>query len=63
VSFGDGRAPESTCVWRREHLRYGNVLAGPAIVEQVDATTVIPPNWAARLDAFGNLVLEQAHGR
>jgi N-methylhydantoinase A len=63
VSFGHERAPESTCVWRREHLRYGNVLAGPAIVEQVDATTVIPPNWAARLDAFGNLVLEQAHGR
>src|SRR2546427_9107227 len=32
-----------------------HVLTGPAIVEQLDATTVIEPGDHARVDAFGNL--------
>jgi N-methylhydantoinase A len=31
------------------------VLDGPAIVEQLDSTTVIEPGDRARVDAFGNL--------
>ena len=30
---------------------------GPCIVEEYDATCVIPPGWTARLDAFGNIEL------
>jgi N-methylhydantoinase A len=60
VSFGRGQAPISTPAWRREYLRFGNRLCGPAIVEQVDATTVIPPGWIGALDGFGNLVLTGA---
>ncbi|HEV7666161.1 MAG TPA: hydantoinase/oxoprolinase family protein [Chloroflexota bacterium] len=58
VSFGRGEAAHLARIWRREQLTFGNVLDGPAIVEQVDATTVIPPGWSARLDAYGNLILE-----
>ena len=29
--------------------------AGPCIVEEYDATCLVPPGWAARLDAFGNI--------
>jgi N-methylhydantoinase A len=36
------------------------VCAGPAIVEEYDATTVIPPGWLARLDASGSIALERA---
>ena len=28
------------------------------IVEQFDATTVIPPGWRARVDGFRNLILQ-----
>jgi N-methylhydantoinase A len=32
---------------------------GPCIVEEYDATCVIPPDWTARLDAFGNIALSR----
>lgn len=32
--------------------------AGPLVVEQADATTVVPPGWEACRDRFGNIVLE-----
>ena len=32
--------------------------AGPLIVEQVDATTVVAPGWSAHRDRFGNIVLD-----
>jgi N-methylhydantoinase A len=35
------------------------VLTGPAIVEQLDATTAIPPDWRATVDGFCNLVLSR----
>lgn len=50
-----GRA--DTPVYRRERLPEGAVIAGPAIVAQFDATTVIEPGQAARLDRDGNLVI------
>ena len=37
--------------------RPGNVLEGPAIVNQYDSTTVIPPGLAAQVDRFGNIVI------
>jgi len=40
-------------------LLAGNVLRGPALVLQVDATTVVPPGWRGVVDAWGNLVLER----
>jgi N-methylhydantoinase A len=36
------------------------MLGGPAIVEQLDATTVIPAGWSARVDGFSNLILQKA---
>lgn len=44
-------------VFRRDALLAGNVIAGPAIVEQMDTTTVIPPDFSARVDAHGNIVI------
>jgi N-methylhydantoinase A len=35
----------------------GDGLPGPAIVEQPDSTTVIPPGARAHIDEIGNLVL------
>jgi N-methylhydantoinase A len=47
-----------TSIYARDALRPGNRFAGPAIVEQMDATTLVPPGWTARVDAYLNLILE-----
>ena len=43
-----------------EHLGAGNRIAGPAIVEQMDATTVVLPEMVARVEPYLNLILEAA---
>jgi N-methylhydantoinase A len=45
-------------VWRREALLADNEIAGPAIVEEVSATTVLYPADRARVDTIGSLVVE-----
>jgi N-methylhydantoinase A len=47
-------------VYARDALKAGNRFAGPAIVEQMDATTVVLPGMTARVDAYLNLILEAA---
>jgi len=44
-------------VYLREKLHFGNQISGPAIIEQYDSTTVIYPGWEARVDKFGNLLI------
>ena len=58
VAFQEGAY--ETPFYVRERLRCGNLLAGPAVVLQMDATTVIPPGWQATADPYGNLVMEPA---
>ncbi|MCX7311128.1 MAG: hydantoinase/oxoprolinase family protein [Alphaproteobacteria bacterium] len=47
-----------TAVWSRLELPVGATVSGPAILEQPDATTVIEPGFAARIDRLGNLIVE-----
>jgi N-methylhydantoinase A len=54
----DGLRGAEVPIYERDRLEVGSHLAGPAIVEQMDATTVIPAGWAAEVDAYGNLILE-----
>ncbi len=37
----------------REGLVTGTVIAGPAVIEALDSTIVVPPGWAARVDERG----------
>ena len=46
-----------TNFYRRETLRPGNQIEGPAILTEFSATTVIPPNFSAVVDAYQNLIL------
>ena len=46
-----------TPVFRQNGLAAGADLAGPAIIEEDGATTVVPPGFAARLDRYGILTL------
>ncbi|HEV8677806.1 MAG TPA: hydantoinase/oxoprolinase family protein, partial [Stellaceae bacterium] len=54
----DGGGWAECLVWRREALFAGNRIGGPAIVEEVSATTVLYPGDVARVDDFGSLVVE-----
>jgi len=60
VWLAETRSFVSTPIYARERLRPGNHFAGPAIVEQMDATTLVPPGMTARVDAYLNLILESA---
>lgn len=53
VYFGAKRF--DTPVYARERLRPGNRVAGPAVISEYSATTVLPPGWKARVDGFENL--------
>ena len=44
-------------VYDRARLRPENVIPGPAIVEQMDATTVILPGQRASVDPWSNLFI------
>jgi N-methylhydantoinase A/oxoprolinase/acetone carboxylase beta subunit len=46
-----------TRFYDRAALQAGNVLEGPAIVNQYDSTTVVPPGLTARIDRSGNIVV------
>ena len=43
----------------REDLRPGDLLQGPAIIAEKNATTVIEPGWQARVSALDHLVVER----
>jgi 5-oxoprolinase (ATP-hydrolysing) len=47
----------------REDMQAGDVVAGPAIVAEKNATTVIEPGWQARLTALDHLVLTRHQPR
>jgi N-methylhydantoinase A len=56
----DGRNSCEATLYERDRLDVGAAISGPAIVEQFDATTVIPSGWIGRVDGHRNLVLERA---
>ena len=47
-------------VYRRELIDVGLTVGGPAILDQLDCTTVIYPGQAARVDRWKNLIVEEA---
>jgi N-methylhydantoinase A len=54
----DTTGPVRTPVYRRAALGAGARLVGPAVIEQLDTTVVVPPGARARVDRHGNLIIE-----
>ncbi|MFD1579950.1 hydantoinase B/oxoprolinase family protein [Ramlibacter ginsenosidimutans] len=60
--YSGGRWHEAAlCV--REDLRPGDVIAGPAIIAEKNATTVVEPGWRARITALDHIVLDRVTPR
>ncbi|HYM70596.1 MAG TPA: hydantoinase/oxoprolinase family protein [bacterium] len=56
IFFEGARVPAA--VYARAALRPGDTLDGPAIVEQYDTTTFVPPGFVVRVDPWENLIGE-----
>jgi N-methylhydantoinase A len=63
VTFQRGTPAIHTPLYRREQLRPGAKLEGPAIVEQPDTTTLVWPGFSASVDGLGNIIIEASQGR
>lgn len=60
VLWARGEARRPTAIYARELLEPGHAFVGPAIVEQIDSTCLVAPGQRARVDAYRNLVVEEA---
>ncbi|MBI4505037.1 MAG: hydantoinase/oxoprolinase family protein [Chloroflexi bacterium] len=58
VYFGPQVGHVVARVHPRDDLRAAP-LAGPLIIEEADSSTIVQPGWQARLDAWGNIVVER----
>jgi 5-oxoprolinase (ATP-hydrolysing) len=47
----------------REDLRPGDVIDGPAIIAEKNATSIVEPGWRARITALDHIVLDRATPR
>ena len=59
--FPDRGRIEAT-VYDRDALAAGEPVAGPAVLEQAESTTVVPPGWRGRVRDDGTLAVERADG-
>jgi N-methylhydantoinase A len=57
VHFASGVRP--ALLYERAAMGAGDVIEGPAIVTQLDATTLVPPGWSGVMEASGMLVLRR----
>ena len=57
VVFGRSSPSVSTPLYWRPELAPGDVVEGPAVIEEYGATVPVHPGFAARVDRFGNLLV------
>ena len=59
VMFSRADGYVDTAIYDREMLGVGATVHGPAVIEQSDTTTLLAPAFDARVDSYGNLVVER----
>jgi N-methylhydantoinase A len=57
VYFEEASGYVDTQVFNRNDLGPGTAITGPAIIEQVDTTTVVHPGQSILVDRFRNLII------
>jgi N-methylhydantoinase A len=58
VFFGKEHGALTAQIYNRDLLEPGHKLSGPAIIEQLDTTTVVHPEQEASVDEYGNLIIK-----
>jgi N-methylhydantoinase A len=59
VWFGETSGFVPCPVVDRYRLRWGDRIAGPAVIEELDSTTVVHPDYLIVVDQYGNLLLQR----
>jgi N-methylhydantoinase A len=62
VYFRESSGYVDCAIYDRYTLLAGAVVEGPAIIEEMDSTTVLHPAYRAQVDEFGNLVICKVSG-
>ena len=52
----------TTNIYNRNDFKPGCTIMGPAIIEQMDSTSVIPPDWKAYTDGYQNIIVTYEGG-
>lgn len=60
--FDEASGRVDTPVYDRSLLRAGTRLIGPAVIEQLDSTTVVPPGTPAMIDEWLNIRIDVSEG-
>ena len=63
VYFDEGSGFVDCPIYQRAGLPPGSELSGPAILEGMDSTVVINPGWQARIDQYGNCIMQSEGNR
>jgi N-methylhydantoinase A len=63
VNFDANGASLETPVYARAELPAGARIEGPAVIEQLDSTTLVPPGWHAEVDEWLNIRMRREEGR
>jgi N-methylhydantoinase A len=58
----DGKEQDGA-IYDRSKLKQGDIIPGPAIVIEMDSTTLIETGCVAEVDAFGNILINLAEGQ
>ena len=57
--FVDG-AEQDASVYDRSKLLAGNLITGPAMITEMDSTTLILPDHVGEVDSLGNILINPA---
>jgi 5-oxoprolinase (ATP-hydrolysing) len=63
VKLFSGGKWHDTALYRREDTRPGDVIHGPAIIAEQNATNIIEPGWAAEVTSLNHLVMNRVEAR
>ena len=58
VYFDEAGDFTTTPIFDRALLEGGAAIDGPAVIEQIDTTVLVPPGASARVDAYRNIVID-----
>jgi N-methylhydantoinase A len=48
-----------TPIYQRDAIPSASRIEGPAVIEQMDTTTIVPPGWSVTVDRMANLLLSR----
>ncbi|HEX7650959.1 MAG TPA: hydantoinase/oxoprolinase family protein, partial [Noviherbaspirillum sp.] len=63
VQLFSGGKWHDTALYRREDMRPGDIVRGPAIIAEKNATNIVEPGWRAEVTKLNHLVLNRVEAR